>query len=1169
MKRPFSDQSTGAAIIVILLVLVLITVLTVGFLSRSSTELRVAAVDRATQEALSLADLTVNVVQAQINSATQSENHIWATQPGAVRTYDDSGNPDRIFKLYSAQTLTESSAADLKADDQPPPEWKNTPALWTDLNEPVDYEGDERYPIFDPRAMTGADAVQGLSSSGGVTMPVRWLYVLADGRLVAPSTSGTTISIPGSDSSPIIGRVAFWTDDESCKVNVNTAGDGTYWDTPRGFSVQEGELANSQPFINEYQRYPGHPATTSLRAVFPSLTGQTILQNITPRYTWGGSSGGTVPTDSNNPILDLRNVSDRLYSSIDELVFSADRTAGVLARDTVEQRRFVLTTQSRAPETNLFNLPRVAIWPIHANAGSSYRTALDNEIARASTINGEPFYFQRQRAVSPTADFAIARNQTLYSYLDTLLGRPFPGFGGGSFSTKYPSGESQQILTSIVDYIRTTNLFDTVLDASSGGQTFTPGRESDPRLARVGHGQAAPLQHPGNGTMGFGRYFTISEASLHFICAGDHSNATSNDPSKNIALDQTTPLNNGEARLQVALLFELFSPSAGWTVIRPDMEVEVQGLENVLVNGVAVFPAEANGSTRINALQRWLVGARAWGVNPGVRYPLFLKYAPARGRIPADAVPTDSYASYAHLYPFISNFFTVNRPGGMSVTLADTLSINIYTTDASNARQLVQTIEIPRHDARPTAIPTLDPDNKWWTFSRTPSFTGGQPGRLAGIGEVKSNSTNPGTANARWFNASDVVVSWIPSHGDYRLVAGRKHITAATSPFAPHPSWTANNAFATTLYDNLPTYLLSNLYTGNKYRAGINYADDAMPDMPPGAPEVTNGDWDRGVANMLDGPYINKPDEGTIVRSATVTWIGDYPYFTELASSTQDIGTFFSPMRQVPSPGMFGSLPTGVVRDIPWQTLLFRPQPGHPGWSLPRDHLLMDLFWMPVVEPYAISEPFSTAGKVNMNFEILPFTKIERSTALHAVLMGEKIAAIPTTDGTRYSARIASPLNQNEYRLPLDLEQTLSQFTSRFSNDDLFRSASEICDLWIVPEGQSVSGMTTFWGNHLLTGENLRERIYTTLYPRLTTRSNAFTVHMKVQTLKKPASVPEGEWDEGRAQIASEYRGSALIERYLDPNDVRLPDYAADPDKEPRLSEFYRWRVLNRVRFAP
>ena len=56
---------------------------------------------------------------------------------------------------------------------------------------------------------------------------------------------------------------------------------------------------------------------------------------------------------------------------------------------------------------------------------------------------------------------------------------------------------------------------------------------------------------------------------------------------------------------------------------------------------------------------------------------------------------------------------------------------------------------------------------------------------------------------------------------------------------------------------------------------------------------------------------------------------------------------------------------------------------------------MLDLFWMPVVEPYAISEPFSTAGKINMNHQIMPFSYIQRATGLHAALRSVRVAALP------------------------------------------------------------------------------------------------------------------------------------------------------------------------------
>ena len=63
-------------------------------------------------------------------------------------------------------------------------------------------------------------------------MPVRWLYLLKDGSLVSPDTPSPTtpntltfqnaVNAAGqadkpSVTNPIVGRVAFWTDDESGK----------------------------------------------------------------------------------------------------------------------------------------------------------------------------------------------------------------------------------------------------------------------------------------------------------------------------------------------------------------------------------------------------------------------------------------------------------------------------------------------------------------------------------------------------------------------------------------------------------------------------------------------------------------------------------------------------------------------------------------------------------------------------------------------------------------------------------------------------------------------------------------------------------------------------------------------------------------------------------------
>lgn len=142
-------------------------------------------------------------------------------------------------------------------------------------------------------------------------------------------------------------------------------------------------------------------------------------------------------------------------------------------------------------------------------------------------------------------------------------------------------------------------------------------------------------------------------------------------------------------------------------------------------------------------------------------------------------------------------------------------------------------------------------------------------------------------------------------------------------------------------------------------------------------------------------------------------------------------------------------------------------------------------------------------------------------------------------------------------------------FHARFRSGDIFRSATEITTLPMVPQGSTYSQMATFWNDKRLTGDESRERIYTTLLPRLTTKSNAFTVHVRAQVLQKVSSTAPDTWVEGKDVVKGEYRGSTLIERYLDPNNESIPNYAANPSDmfDQPLDRFYKWRQLQTVDF--
>ena len=104
-------------------------------------------------------------------------------------------------------------------------------------------------------------------------------------------------------------------------------------------------------------------------------------------------------------------------------------------------------------------------------------------------------------------------------------------------------------------------------------------------------------------------------------------------------------------------------------------------------------------------------------------------------------------------------------------------------------------------------------------------------------------------------------------------------------------------------------------------------------------------------------------------------------------------------MNLIPSAAMFGSLPSRTRLNIPWLTLLFRPhQEDHPGQDsdlgVP-DHLWLDYWWMPVVEPYAISEPFATA--------CLPFTQQPVESTSHLEGSGRlKVLALQPDFGVEH-----------------------------------------------------------------------------------------------------------------------------------------------------------------------
>ena len=508
----------------------------------------------------------------------------------------------------------------------------------------------------------------------------------------------------------------------------------------------------------------------------------------------------------------------------------------------------------------------------------------------------------------------------------------------------------------------------------------------------------------------------------------------------------------------------------------------------------------------------------------------------------------------------------------------------------------------------------------WWTFSADGCLPGmavpfDRPnlpanavsrslGRLGLVTLSLSVASNgPVYGGGSLFRDQDVVRTLVPAnHSDYRLLARPE---LGVGVYAPHPNYDSGQRLAHSLISDFnanviagnPNVLAAGGFPGarfpSEYLAGITFPVHIGASLRPKVSiyhpnSMSNGDWDNGIGLSGDGAFINLPDGGNAtglygaseaapyfmsnVHGNFLNWAPGYSNNPAGGYTMEPIFTLHSPNRQVPSAGMFGSLASGIQAGVPFRTLLFRPQANHFGSSAPRDHLWADLFWMPVVEPYAISEPFSTGGKINMNYQIMPFRYLVRQTALFGLLRNEQILAVPNNRIGSYKGGGGGP----NLRRPIDIPQTLTQFESVFANNRVFVSPTEICDIHLVPlvplvpEGQTLAALadSTFQANHRLTGDNSRERPYTNLLGRLTTKSNTYTVHYRVQSLKKSPRSAANVWNEGADRVISESRGSTLIERYINPNDPAIPDYATAVNP-PDLGTFYKWRVVNTRVFAP
>jgi hypothetical protein len=343
---------------------------------------------------------TLRAVTVPASGSTTT--NYWVSQPGALWTATTTGVlPSTIVDLSSgsaSSAIINSSTSYLR------PANLNCASLRASTNYLV----------------TGCQVADGST----VAMQLKWIYIRRSGTLDFSETPVTS-----NKTDPVVGRYAYWTDDESSKVNYNLA-----W-------VRTSSNANplNNPTRINLASLPGLSASLaeSIRSDISTATNYTSLLH---GFYNGPDDGARVSTD----------VAVALNSNrFDVTHYNSDPNTGFRA-----QLPIVLTT-------DINRVPKKA-------DGSTPAQPYINILTTAGTDPG----------ISGNLD-AVKVNAAITNIITQLQRTDWPMVNGSSFEKKYYSGNTArlaQLAINIIDYVRykeSTNAMVAPLRIQYTGGTYT------------------------------------------------------------------------------------------------------------------------------------------------------------------------------------------------------------------------------------------------------------------------------------------------------------------------------------------------------------------------------------------------------------------------------------------------------------------------------------------------------------------------------------------------------------------------------------------------------------------------------------------------------------------------------------------------------------------------
>ncbi len=334
MKRHPSRQTGRApasALVITLLFVVICTIVTLGYLDSVRIERAVAGTHFERTRAATFAREGIERTVATLRRETvdppkklnelpevfQNRKRNWISQPGALIVAADPPADQKQLQTIIPLSSGAPSPAFLARSDLDPvlqPPNLNVQTL-VDQNPPA-------YLITDRRDEdTGEPAA----------MRLRWIYVRADGTEELDET-GAAIEAPRTtdQANPIVGRFAYWADDESSKINYNLA-----W------------KRNPAHSKNPNLAHEAHPSRINLMGLTLPGGGQLTesMADVVHHFTT------ETPARYFNSYADARQASEQILDNEERARFTR----------MLEFNKFELTHYNHDPDTTFFGEDRILL----------------------------------------------------------------------------------------------------------------------------------------------------------------------------------------------------------------------------------------------------------------------------------------------------------------------------------------------------------------------------------------------------------------------------------------------------------------------------------------------------------------------------------------------------------------------------------------------------------------------------------------------------------------------------------------------------------------------------------------------------------------------------------------------------------------------------------------